>query len=128
MKLQLETSTIAYQIQSYTDNSIQLSGQCLTQSAIITPDQLVTEGLPITPEELTAQHLERIQQLIPSPKLVLLGTGRRIHYPPPAITALFLQARIGLEVMTTAAACRTYTVLAAEHRPVAFLVFFSRHE
>jgi uncharacterized protein len=32
---------------------------------------------------------------------------------------------IGIEVMTTAAACRTYNILAAEDRPVAAALFVS---
>jgi uncharacterized protein len=51
--------------------------------------------------------------------LVLFGTGRVPTYPSPAVRAAFQVAGIGLEIMDTGAAARTYNVLLAEGRPVA---------
>jgi uncharacterized protein len=50
--------------------------------------------------------------------LLLLGTGRRHAIPGAAVRRAFEDARIALEAMDTGAACRTYNVLLAEHRPV----------
>lgn len=50
---------------------------------------------------------------------VLLGTGRLQQFPSPAIRQVFAAAGVGLEPMTTGAACRTYNVMLAEGRPVA---------
>ena len=52
------------------------------------------------------------------PELVVLGTGSRLRFPPPALTAGLLAKGIGVEVMDTAAACRTYNVLMSEGRQV----------
>jgi len=52
------------------------------------------------------------------PELVLLGTGDRMQFPPQSITQPLMQQSVGLEVMNTAAACRTYNVLAHEGRNV----------
>ena len=52
------------------------------------------------------------------PELVLLGTGARQVFPPAAVLAAFLTRGIGVEVMTNAAAARTYSVLAGEGRRV----------
>jgi uncharacterized protein len=49
--------------------------------------------------------------------LLLLGTGSRQHLPGAEVRRVFAEARIGLEVMDTGAACRTYNVLLAEGRP-----------
>ena len=49
---------------------------------------------------------------------MLLGTGRRQRFPHPRLTAALAQAGIGLEVMDTAAACRTYNILMSEGRRV----------
>lgn len=51
--------------------------------------------------------------------IVLLGTGNAIRFPHPRLTARLLSARIGLEVMDTGAACRTYNILSGEGRNVA---------
>lgn len=52
-------------------------------------------------------------------EIVLLGTGSRLRFPHPALQQPLMAAGIGLEVMDTAAACRTYNILASEGRKVA---------
>ena len=47
---------------------------------------------------------------------MLLGTGVRQRFPAPAIAIALSNERIGLEVMDTAAACRTYNILVGEGR------------
>jgi uncharacterized protein len=67
-------------------------------------------------EALGEAHFERIAAL--GPEVVIFGSGARLRFPPPAwLQALYAQ-RIGVETMDTAAACRTYNVLAAEGRSV----------
>jgi uncharacterized protein len=52
------------------------------------------------------------------PEIVLLGTGATFVFPDPARLAPLRDARVGVEVMDTAAACRTYNILLAEGRNV----------
>jgi uncharacterized protein len=54
-----------------------------------------------------------------APELLVLGTGADQAFPPAAVLAACLQRGIGIEVMTNAAAARTYSVLAGEGRRVA---------
>lgn len=54
-----------------------------------------------------------------APELVVLGTGAALRFPEAAARAALLERGIGLEVMTTAAACRTYNLLAQDGRRVA---------
>jgi len=88
----------------------------LTRSCIISPKRLVEDWLPGSVEELHDSHLEEILHL--EPELVLLGTGPRQQFPEPALLALLLEQQIGVEVMDTAAACRTYNILMQEGRQV----------
>jgi len=53
-----------------------------------------------------------------TPEIVLLGTGVRQRFPHPRVSAALAGARIGLDVMDTPAACRTYNILVAEGRRV----------
>ena len=53
-----------------------------------------------------------------NPEIVLLGTGQYLHFPPQDCLSILQQQNIGYEVMDTAAACRTFNVLAAEGRDV----------
>ncbi len=50
---------------------------------------------------------------------VLFGTGDAQVWPPREVERAFSEKGIGLEVMQTGAAVRTYNVLLAERRPVA---------
>ena len=49
---------------------------------------------------------------------LLIGTGSEIAHPPAEFRRTLEGAGIGLEVMATPAACRTYNVLLAEGRRV----------
>jgi uncharacterized protein len=57
------------------------------------------------------------------PALVVFGSGATFAFPATPILAAFSQARIGFDVMDTAAACRTYNVLMSEGRNVAAALY-----
>jgi len=52
------------------------------------------------------------------PDVLLLGTGAQQRFPHPRLYRALTDAGIGVECMTTPAACRTYNILAAEGRKV----------
>ena len=56
--------------------------------------------------------------LAQQPEIVLLGTGRTQRFPHPRLSAALAAAHVGLEVMDTRAACRTYNILLGEGRRV----------
>jgi uncharacterized protein len=68
-------------------------------------------------EDLGPQHFATLADL--GVEVVIFGSGARIRFPQPAWLAPLAAARIGIETMDTAAACRTYNVLAQEGRDVA---------
>jgi uncharacterized protein len=68
-------------------------------------------------DELGPAHFEALAQL--GVEVVIFGSGPRIRFPRPAWLAPLAQRRIGIETMDTAAACRTYNILAQEGREVA---------
>jgi len=70
-------------------------------------------------DEVTAEACAAFLAEMPRPAgFVLLGTGMRHQIPPAPIRELFAEAGLGLEAMTTGAACRTFNVLLAEGRDV----------
>ena len=77
-------------------------------------------------EALTADHFARIAAL--APELVVFGSGRRLRFAAPALLRPLIEARIGVETMDTAAACRTYNVLLAEGRCVVAALLFGAAE
>jgi uncharacterized protein len=72
--------------------------------------------------ELTPEHFSRLIEL--KPELVVFGSGEKIRFVSPALYRALYENGIGMETMDTAAACRTYNVLATEGRKVlgAFLL------
>jgi uncharacterized protein len=70
-------------------------------------------------EELTLATMRPILARLQLPMFLLLGTGSAQIFPPADVRRAFLDAKIGLDVMDTGAAARTYNILLAEKRPVA---------
>ena len=84
---------------------------------ITMPDKIIEDWHASTVEKLTEGHFEL---LIPyEPEIILLGTGATLRFPSPLVTKNLLESKIGIEVMDTNAACRTYNILMAEGRNVA---------
>jgi uncharacterized protein len=68
--------------------------------------------------ELTDETLDPIFAEGDALELLLLGTGADIAAIPGAFRTRFREAGIGLDVMQTGAAARTYNILLAENRKV----------
>jgi uncharacterized protein len=66
--------------------------------------------------QLDATHFAQLAAL--GPELIIFGSGVRIRFPQPAWLAPLMAQRTGVETMDTAAACRTYNILAGEGRHV----------
>lgn len=71
-------------------------------------------------DSLAAEHL--MVALDFKPEVVLLGCGATMRFPNPEILAPLHRQGIGVELMNTAAACRTFNILAAEGRDVVALM------
>jgi len=93
-----------------------LAMEIISGSFIVSPRHLLRDWTPTHVDNLQAEHLEAIIEL--KPELVLLGTGPRLTFPNQQLLAELHRQRIGVEVMDTAAACRTYNILMTEGRLV----------
>jgi len=107
---------------AYGDGFVQVNDARHETSVIVTPER-VEPWAPAAFAGLAAEHYERLASL--KPEVVLLGTGTRLRFPRPELTAALARAGIGLEVMDLRAACRTYNILAAEERAVAAALLFA---
>jgi len=136
MQVNLDNDIHSYSIRGYTPGAITLTvpyslhgtvaentvGQAprpleletVSGSLIISPRHLLRDWAPTTIETLQAEHLQTLVEL--EPELVLLGTGPRLQFPDHSLLATLHRQRIGVEVMDTAAACRTYNILMTEGR------------
>jgi uncharacterized protein len=95
---------------------IRIGEQRFQRSLIVTPAQVLADWRPRHAGELLRDDFDPILAL--EPDILLLGTGERLRFPSSALTADLLLQGIGVEVMDTAAACRTFNVLLAEQRRV----------
>ena len=86
----------------------------LTKSFVIGRESIVEAFDYTKPDQLDEAAIAVIASF--GPEVVLLATGDRIVFPPQKILAAFLQRGIGLETMDSAAAARTFNVLAEEGR------------
>jgi len=86
------------------------------ERSIVVSAARVDEWAPRALEALAEEHLAAIAAA--KPEVVLIGTGSTFSFPDPAALAPLHRARIGVEVMDTQAACRTYNILLAEGRNV----------
>jgi uncharacterized protein len=116
MKLHPKIAVGQYAITGQGPGYVSINGQRRERSLIVTPLQMDPEWPVSRPEELTAEHLQPLLEF--QCDIVLLGTGLRQHFPAPAVLRPLLEARIGVEVMDTSAACRTYHILTSEGRAV----------
>jgi len=85
-------------------------------SLVVSGERLVTDWPVAAVDGLSPDHFAAILEL--SPEIVLLGTGPRLAFPDPAKLAPLYRAGLGVEVMDTPAACRTYNILLGEGRNV----------
>jgi len=116
MKLHLQGAAGLNLITGYGAGYVAVNGARHTTSLLLTAD-LLTRWAPQSFAELAAAHFDRIVPL--APEILVLGTGPRLQFPAPPLTRALVEARIGLEVMDTPAACRTYNILMGEGRKVA---------
>lgn len=116
MRLNLDFNKTHNIIRAYRAGCITVNEAEIHQSLIVAPERLITDWPPQDFVQLQEDHFQIIEQL--RPEIVLLGTGARQQFPHPRLTSRLLQRRIGVEVMGTAAACRTYNIIVAEGRQV----------
>ena len=116
MQLNHELPDYAYALRAADGRSAKVNDRVLETSFILAPNELI-EGWQAGPSaDLAPEDLAPLLAL--NPELVLLGTGDRQVFPSAAVMAACLTRGIGIEVMTNAAAARTFNVLAGEGRRV----------
>jgi uncharacterized protein len=115
VKLQATARSRLNTFTGYGEGFVLLNGERRDASLLVLPERVLAWA-PASFEALAEEHFAQIAQL--RPEVVLLGTGSRLRFPQPRLTAPLANAGIGLEVMDAPAACRTYNILMAEERHV----------
>ena len=114
--MKLHADAAATRITSYGPGFFAIGDRIVHQGIIICADGTLVRWPPAALADLDEQHLRQIISY--GPEVALLGTGARHAFPAPELFRPFVESGLGLEVMDTAAACRTFNVLASESREV----------
>lgn len=122
MKLHLDHHPELKLITAYGPDHLMINKVRHDGNLILTP-KAVTAGWALGGfDQLSAADFAAL--LTHLPEVVLIGTGARLRFPAPALLRPLIDAGVGFEVMTLAAACRTYNVLASEGRAVLAALLF----
>jgi uncharacterized protein len=116
MKFALDDIDRRYAITGYSAGRIRVGHAEHNRSLVVAAGQLIADWPPQSPEQLRPEHFDPILAL--EPEVLILGTGPRPAQPEPRLFRALLERQIGVEVMNTGAACRTYNILLAEERRV----------
>ncbi len=118
MKIEIDNSlTHPFRINSYERGLIVIGDERFVSSLIITPSIVINNWPPQTFTDIATHHIEQIIEM--KPELILLGTGSKQHFPDADLLLSTAKLNIGIEVMDTGAACRSYNILLQEGRNVA---------
>jgi uncharacterized protein len=116
LKLHADAPTHLNTVTAYGPGFIEINKSRFEGHLLLVPDAPVRPWQAADFDGLRAEDFEAL--LLLDPELVLLGTGRRQRFPHPRLTACLVKAGVGIEIMDTAAACRTYNILMSEGRRV----------
>lgn len=105
-----------WNITACSEAGVTVNGTLYRASILLLPEEL-REWDCVDAEALDAVALAPAVES--APEILLLGSGSRLRFPDAALTRSLARQGIGLEVMDTPAACRTFNILTAEERRVA---------
>jgi uncharacterized protein len=117
LKLHQESSGALNTITSYGDGYVAINLNRHERSIIVMPETPVIPWPVSSFEALAPEHFQALVDA--APEVVIFGSGSRLRFPHPRLTAALAKHRIGVETMDFGAACRTYNILMSEGRRVA---------
>ena len=116
MKIERDSPEGRNTFTGYGPGYVEVNRKRYAASLVVSGDRVIVDWPAASVEALTADHLAAIVEL--RPEIAIIGSGATFRFPDPARLAPLHQARIGVEVMDTQAACRTYNILLGEGRNV----------
>ena len=119
MKLHLQSGVVQL-VTGTGEGWVRVNADEYRESLVLTPDAVFPGAAPGGYAALTAADFAAL--LVHRPEIVLLGTGDTQRFAHPQVYQALTDARIGVEVMDTRAACRTFNILAGEGRRVVALL------
>lgn len=101
----------AQPVDSYGPGFFRVAGKVIDGPVLVTADTATAWG--------GLEDIATLTALKGQIDVLFLGMGAEIAYPPAPLREALEEAGIGIEMMASAQACRTYNVLIAEGRRIA---------
>ena len=120
LKFTLETSDVNL-ISAWEPDAVRVGKEWYRSHLILSSQHILSDWTVTSPDILQANDLSAAIEL--GPEIILLGTGNQLALPDIDLMAELAGQGIGLEIMDTPAACRTYNVLIHESRNVVAALF-----
>ena len=115
MKLHLTPAAGLQLFSGYGPGYVSINSVRYETCVVVTPEK-VAQWAVTGFEALGAADFGFIAEL--KPEIVIFGTGATQRFPLPALARSLAGIGVGVEVMDSRAACRTYNILASEGRKV----------
>ena len=103
-------------IRAWESGRVRIGDTWFGGNLIVSADTILRDWIIADPPRLTVADLAPALAL--EPEIILLGAGIAAPTPDVELMADVAARSVGLEIMTTPAACRTYNVLVHEQRRV----------
>ena len=103
-------------VRAVDENGITVADNTYSTPLILSPNSIETNWSVNEADAISEETLKPVLEF--EPEVVIIGTGKIQHFLDPKIMMLFHQQGIGIEVMSTQAACRTFNILVMEDRKV----------
>ncbi len=138
--LQPELNNSKFYITSYGKGFIEINGAKWCQSCLVSTS---TDPIIWEPEYINDINESNLKQIRPlEPEIIILGTGENHLFLPANLICFDLKEKnqvsaflgvendknisLNIECMSTAAACRTFNILASENRKVVAAILIGR--
>jgi uncharacterized protein len=108
-------------IRSVTADGIRIGDEVYARTIGLTLETIIDDWQQRSIADLVEDDFAAL--LDANPEVIVLGTGATNIFPPRELVFAMARRQIGFEFMDTAAAARTYNVLAGEGRQVAALLY-----
>ena len=120
MQLTRDSSAVNF-IRAWEPGRVRIAERWIAGNVIVGSDRILENWTTVEPHVLTLEHLEPALAL--DPTIIVLGTGKERLLPDVELMAAVAARSVGLEIMSTPAACRTFNVLLGEQRRVVAALF-----
>ena len=101
-------------VQGFREGGFAVDGQ-VNRSVLLTPERAAHWDSPAL-ADLTPELIVPLLTIVPIPEFLLLGTGPTLTFPPRPFVRALEERGIGIEVMDSRAAARTWGMLRSEER------------